>query len=143
MSDVHDLDARLNEQVLSGQILEAFERFYDDAVEMQEGSQTPTRGKDANRAREQAFVESLAEFHGAAVTATAAAGSSGMAHSGNSSGSRVGSSSRSDAMPSHAARKRKSRRVAPRRASMTRPMAPKTSTKGWSTSSRNHSQVNE
>lgn len=74
MSDVHDLDARLNEQVLSGQILEAFERFYDDAVEMQEGSQTPTRGKDANRAREQAFVESLAEFHGAAVTATAAAG---------------------------------------------------------------------
>ena len=60
-----ELDERLNQMVLEGSILEAFDRFYDDNVVMQENALTPTAGKAANRAREVKFVESIEQFHGA------------------------------------------------------------------------------
>ena len=74
MSSTQELEKELNDQILAGQIMDAFERFYADDVEMREGSQAPTKGKDANRERERQFVESIAEFHGAGVTASAVDG---------------------------------------------------------------------
>ena len=43
-------------------------------VVMQENSNEPVVGKDANRQREEEFFASLEEFHGAGVVATAATG---------------------------------------------------------------------
>jgi hypothetical protein len=56
------LDDALNEMILEGRILEAFDRYYDDAVEMQESGALPTVGKLANRAREVALVENIGQF---------------------------------------------------------------------------------
>lgn len=66
------LDAELNQMVLQGKILEAFDRFYDESVVMQENAATPTVGKTANRAREVKFVESIEQFHGAQVLGSGA-----------------------------------------------------------------------
>lgn len=74
MDDIRKLDAELNAMVQGGQILAAFERFYGDDVVMQENSEPPVSGKTANRAREQAFVDSVAEVHGIHLLATATAG---------------------------------------------------------------------
>ena len=68
------LDRELNEMVLAGRILEAFDRFYALDCEMQENSEPPTVGKAANRAREQAFVDSIETFHGAEIVASAVYG---------------------------------------------------------------------
>lgn len=57
----------LNKMILSGKIMDAFERYYDDDVVMQENSDEPTFGKDANRKREEEFVNSVTEFRGADV----------------------------------------------------------------------------
>lgn len=57
------LDQALNEAVLSGKALEAFEQYYADDVVMQENSEAPRVGKDVNRKLEQDFFASLAEFH--------------------------------------------------------------------------------
>ena len=65
------LENDLNDAILSGDIMGAFEAFYADDVVMQENTSAPTAGKDANRERERAFVDSIAEFHGAEVTASA------------------------------------------------------------------------
>ena len=72
--DVAALDRELNERVLGGDILGAFDTFYADDVVMQENSGEPTRGKAANRAREEAFVASVEQFHGAQVLSTAVNG---------------------------------------------------------------------
>ncbi|WP_254152726.1 hypothetical protein [Chryseosolibacter indicus] len=42
----------LNDLVLRGNALEAFEKFYHPDVVMQENENAPTIGKEANRARE-------------------------------------------------------------------------------------------
>ena len=64
---IAELDIELNQMVLQGRILEAFDGFYDPAVVMQENGATPTIGKAANRIREEKFVESIEQFHGAQV----------------------------------------------------------------------------
>jgi len=64
-------DAELNATILAGDLLGALERFYDDDCEMQENMEQPCRGKDANRIREEAFLASVAEFHGARLLASA------------------------------------------------------------------------
>lgn len=71
MSAVKHLDEQLNAMVLSGQAMEAFERFYADDVVMQENDKEPTVGKAANRERELQFFASVEQFHGAAVKASA------------------------------------------------------------------------
>ena len=74
MSQIADLDHKLNEMILGGQILEAFDQFYADDVVMQENKKDPREGKAANRVYEEQFVGSVKEFHGAEVTAQAASG---------------------------------------------------------------------
>ncbi|TWT43667.1 SnoaL-like domain protein [Phycisphaerae bacterium RAS1] len=71
--DAAALEADLNAMILKGAILDAFEKHYAEDVAMQENADPPCRGKAANRAREQAFVDSVAALHavrllGGAVT---------------------------------------------------------------------------
>lgn len=72
--DYAQLDQKLNDAILAGKALEAFEQYYAEGVAMQENSNAPTVGKDVNRKREEDFFGSVAEFHGAAVLSSAAAG---------------------------------------------------------------------
>ena len=62
-SNVAALDKALNEAILSGKALEAFEQYYAEDVVMQENSDEPRLGKEANRKAEIEFFSSLAEFH--------------------------------------------------------------------------------
>jgi hypothetical protein len=55
----------LNDLVLQGKALEAFDMYYDDKVIMQENGNPPTVGKKANRIREEEFFSSIIEFRGA------------------------------------------------------------------------------
>jgi hypothetical protein len=57
----------LNELVLSGKRLDAFEKFYHEDVVMQENENVPTIGKEANRKRELEFFNNLLEFRKAEV----------------------------------------------------------------------------
>ena len=52
----------LNDLVLQGKALEAFEKYYHEDVVMQENENTPTIGKVANREREQEFFAAITEF---------------------------------------------------------------------------------
>jgi ketosteroid isomerase-like protein len=63
-SNIAALENELNAALQRGEILPAYEKFYADDVVMQENADPPTKGKDANRVREKAFVDSIAEFHG-------------------------------------------------------------------------------
>ena len=69
-----ELDSALNQQVLGGDILGAFDKYYAEGVVMQENTGEPFVGKAVNRERELQFVNSIAEFHGAKVLASAANG---------------------------------------------------------------------
>ncbi len=68
------LEDKLNGMILAGKIMEAFEELYADDVVMVENFEEPCVGKVANRARELAFLEAVAEFHGATLGASAAEG---------------------------------------------------------------------
>jgi ketosteroid isomerase-like protein len=61
--DTAAADRQLNEMILSGKALEAFEQFYADDVVMQENSEEPRVGKALNRKFEQDFFASLGEWH--------------------------------------------------------------------------------
>ncbi len=56
-------DQALNQRILGGDILGAFEAYYSDDVVMQENDEPPCKGKAANRIREQAFVDSVGQLH--------------------------------------------------------------------------------
>ena len=64
---IKSMVTELNEMVLQGKAMEAFEKFYADDVVMQENNNPPTVGKDANRKREEDFFGSITEFRGANV----------------------------------------------------------------------------
>lgn len=55
----------LNDLVLQGKSLEAFEKYYHDDIIMQENENTPTIGKQANLEREKEFYSSITEFRSA------------------------------------------------------------------------------
>jgi SnoaL-like polyketide cyclase len=55
----------LNDLVLQGRALEAFEKYYHDEVIMQENENSPTIGKEANRRREKEFFAAITEFRSA------------------------------------------------------------------------------
>jgi|SRR5215813_5934950 len=55
----------LNDLVLQGKALHAFDMYYDENVIMQENENAPTVGKTANRRREEEFFSSIVEFRGA------------------------------------------------------------------------------
>ena len=72
--NIKALEGELNQSILSGKIMEAFEKFYADDVVMQENSDAPRVGKDVNRKFEQDFLASVAEFHGANLVGSAVEG---------------------------------------------------------------------
>ncbi|MVM33292.1 nuclear transport factor 2 family protein [Spirosoma sp. HMF4905] len=53
---------QLNQLVLQGQSLEAFEQYYDEQIVMQENALPPTVGKAANRQRELDFYSNITEL---------------------------------------------------------------------------------
>ncbi len=71
---IAELDAQVNDAIMSGTALEAFETFYHEDVVMQENDAEPTIGKAANREREQAFFAAITEFRGGKVVATGVGG---------------------------------------------------------------------
>lgn len=64
MSDIASAEAELNRMILSGQAMEAFEKFYAEDCIMQENTDPPCVGKAANRQREIEFFGNVQEFHG-------------------------------------------------------------------------------
>src|ERR1700748_3582875 len=73
-TSVQELDKQLNDEVLSGKIMDAFEKYYADDVVMRENSDEPRVGKGTNRKGEEEFVASVEAFHGAKVVASAVNG---------------------------------------------------------------------
>lgn len=67
MNTIKEKINELNQLILDGKALDAFEKFYHPEVEMQENESLPTVGKDANRKREQDFFNSITDFRGARV----------------------------------------------------------------------------
>ena len=57
----------VNDMILQGKSLEAFEKYYHEDVVMQENNNLAVAGKVANRKREEEFVGSITEFRGAKV----------------------------------------------------------------------------
>lgn len=55
----------LNQMIVSGRILEAFDKYYHDQVVMQENELEPMIGKSINRLREEIFLNSIIEFRSA------------------------------------------------------------------------------
>jgi hypothetical protein len=69
MTNWKQFDAEIDNAILNGTAMDAFEKFYADDVKMQEASGEPTVGKDANRQRELDFFNSVEAFHGAQIRA--------------------------------------------------------------------------
>lgn len=57
------LDQKVNEAILTGKAMEAFEAYYADDVVMQENTDEPRVGKEANRKAEIEFFSSIETFH--------------------------------------------------------------------------------
>jgi hypothetical protein len=55
----------LNNLVLQGKIMDAFEKYYHDEVTMQENDHEPTVGKANNRRKELDFLAKVTQFRGA------------------------------------------------------------------------------
>src|SRR5688500_12057353 len=67
----------LNSLVINGRLIDAFEKYYHEEIEMQENSNAPVKGKDTNRKREIEFLSNVTEFRKASV--------GGLAVNGNTS----------------------------------------------------------
>jgi hypothetical protein len=65
MSTLLEKISDLNDLVLQGKALDAFEKYYHENVVMQENENPPTIGKAANRQREIEFFNSITEFRSA------------------------------------------------------------------------------
>lgn len=57
----------LNQMILSGEILPAFEKFYHEDVVMSDNDVDHREGKARNRQHEEQFVGGITAFHGAEV----------------------------------------------------------------------------
>lgn len=71
MSNIAELDKKLNDAILSGKALEAFDELYDDDVVMQENTEAPYVGKAFNRQREIDFFSSVEAWHSGKVLSSA------------------------------------------------------------------------
>lgn len=71
MNTISEKIKHLNQLVLDGKLMDAFELYYHDDVTMQENAMPPTIGKAANRERELTFLNSITEFRSASVIDTA------------------------------------------------------------------------
>ena len=65
--DIKAMVDDMNQMVLGGKILDAFEKYYADDVVMQDINMEPVVGKDANREREQKWISGITEFRCAEV----------------------------------------------------------------------------
>lgn len=74
MANIAALDKQLNDAILNGKALEAFDELYHDDVIMQENTDQEWRGKAFNRQREIDFFGSVEAWHGGQVLAAAAHG---------------------------------------------------------------------
>jgi len=63
MSNVATFEKQINEMILGGKALEAFEQFYTNDIVMQENEDAPFVGKEFNREREEKFFASIGEVH--------------------------------------------------------------------------------
>jgi SnoaL-like domain len=70
MTDLRTQVDQLNQMILEGKILDAFEKFYAEDVVMQDNDYPQRAGKDVCRQYEEAFVNGLTEFRGAKVINT-------------------------------------------------------------------------
>jgi len=70
MSDLDRRDQELNDMILQGKILEAFDKFYAADVVMEEDGEKRV-GKEENREYEEQFVNALEQFHSAEIGARA------------------------------------------------------------------------
>lgn len=70
MKDLRTNVDQLNQMILEGKILEAFDKFYGEDVTMQDNDYPARDGKELNRQYEEAFVNGLTEFRGAKVINT-------------------------------------------------------------------------
>ena len=59
--------SNVNDMILQGKSLEAFEQYYHEEVIMQENENPKIIGKDANRKREEEFFDAITEFRTAKV----------------------------------------------------------------------------
>jgi ketosteroid isomerase-like protein len=73
-TDVKTLDDQLNQQILAGSIMEAFDRFYADDVIMQENTDAPKVGKETCRQAERAFLDAVEQIHGGQLLGSAVNG---------------------------------------------------------------------
>lgn len=64
-------DAKLNEMILEGDALKAFDKFYAEDVVMQDQGMEPWEGKDLNREREQDFFGKVTELRNVELKKTA------------------------------------------------------------------------
>ncbi|NRB51432.1 MAG: nuclear transport factor 2 family protein [Saprospiraceae bacterium] len=65
MSDLLEKIHDLNDMILQGKALEAFDKYYHEDIVMQENDHPPIAGKVANRQREEDFFGAITEFRGA------------------------------------------------------------------------------
>lgn len=65
MAKLLEIISDLNDLVLQGRALEAFEKYYHEKVVIQENQKLPTVGKKANRALIKKFIASVSEFRSA------------------------------------------------------------------------------
>ena len=61
----------MNSLIIEGKAMEAFDKYYDDNVIMQENENPPIIGKEENRKRELDFFDSLEKFHKAEIKSSA------------------------------------------------------------------------
>lgn len=64
---LQDLDNRVNDLTLKGEILDALDSYYSDACTFQEGNEEPIEGKATQRARLSEMFASLKRFNGATL----------------------------------------------------------------------------
>jgi ketosteroid isomerase-like protein len=74
MSTINELDNELNQMILTGRALEAFDKFYADDVVMQENNEDPRAGKALNRKFEVEFFDSIASWNDGRIEGSAVNG---------------------------------------------------------------------
>lgn len=74
MPDTKNLDKKLNDLILRGQVISALEEFYADDVQMQENSDPPRMGKPACRDAKKEFLDTVETFHATRLLGTAVEG---------------------------------------------------------------------
>lgn len=68
------LEQELNQMLVEGRAMAAFDRFYADDVTIQENTHPPVVGKEANRQREAAFLDAVEEVEEVTLLGWAAHG---------------------------------------------------------------------